>query len=615
MSSELNDQTNQINRGDKLELTLLSWGRLGEAMASWNGKDIFVFGGIPGEDVVAEVTAIRRKYVAAKVVEVQNPSPDRVEAPCGYYGTCTGCQWQHLSYKAQLVAKQDRVLDSLFRIGGFINPPVAPVLASPKEFGYRNHARFTIKEEGSLGFVHRETHRFVRIDNCMLMHSGINQVLSDLQGCCSETTQLSIRAGEETGDYLVQPTLKSPDVPIVTGQKHYKDSIQGIAFRVASPSFFQVNNKQASNMVIAVKDALELTGKEVVLDAYAGVGTFAILLAPYAKKVIAIEESSAAVDDAKINAEGTDNIEFILGKTEEALGELSQVPDAVVLDPPRAGCQSEAIDSLVRLSPKNVVYVSCNPDTLARDLKLLCKGSYSINSIQPIDMFPQTHHVENIVILDKTTKSTEIVLASSSPRRRDLLNSLGFNFEIKPPDIDETPVDLESSEDMVKRLSFQKALAISETVDEGYVIGADSTVEFQGRSYGKPSDAGDAIRMLRELSGTDHRVITGLTVIEVGTGRYITDALKTSIVMRSLSDDEIISSVDSGTPMDKAGAYAVQDQDLKPADSLEGCYTNVIGLPLCRLMSMFEELGVSFATEQHEESFCESICSHSQVMP
>jgi len=612
MTIETNDH---INRGDKLSLTLSGWGRLGEAMATWNGKDIFVFGGIPGEDVVAEVTAIRRKYVAAKVVEVKNPSPDRVEAPCGYYGTCTGCQWQHLSYKAQLLAKQDRVLDSLFRIGGFINPPVAAVLASPDQFGYRNHARFTIKEEGSLGFVHRETHRFVRIDNCMLMHNGINKLLSDLQGRCSETTQLSIRAGEETGDYLVQPTLKSPDVPIVTGQKHYKDSIHGTEFRVASPSFFQVNNKQASNMAIAVRDALELTGKEVVLDAYAGVGTFAILLAPYAKKIIAIEESSAAVADAKINAEGTDNIEFILGKTEEALGELSQVPDAVVLDPPRSGCQSEAIDSLIRLSPNNVVYVSCDPDTLARDLKLLCRGSYSINSIQPIDMFPQTHHVENIVILKKITKSTEMVLASSSPRRRDLLNSIGLNFEIAPPDIDETPVDMESAEDMVKRLSFQKALAISDTVEEGYVIGADSTVEFEGRSYGKPSDAADAVRMLRELSGTDHRVITGLTVIEVRTGRYITDALKTNVSMRNLSDDEIIRSVDNGTPMDKAGAYAVQDPDLKPADALEGCYTNVIGLPLCRLLSMFDELGASCGQTQTGQAFCESVCSYSQVLP
>lgn len=612
MTIETNDQ---INRGDKLSLTLSGWGRLGEAMASWNGRDIFVFGGIPGEDVVAEVTAIRRKYVAAKVVEVKNPSPDRVEAPCGYYGTCTGCQWQHLSYSAQLRVKQDRVLDSLFRIGGFIDPPVAPVLASPDQFGYRNHARFTIKDEGSLGFVHRETHRFVRIDNCMLMHNGINKLLSDLQGHCSETTQLSIRAGEETGDYLVQPTLKSPEVPIVTGQKHYKDSIHGTEFRVASPSFFQVNNKQASNMAIAVRDALELTGKEVVLDAYAGVGTFAILLAPYAKQIIAIEESSAAVTDAKINAEGTDNIEFILGKTEEALGELSLVPDAVVLDPPRAGCQTEAIDSLIRLAPRNVVYVSCDPNTLARDLKLLCKGSYSINSIQPIDMFPQTHHVETIVILEKTPKSTEIVLASSSPRRRDLINSLDINFVIKSPDIDETPKKLESSEDMVKRLSFEKALAIAETVAAGYVIGADSTVEYEGRSYGKPLDSSDAVRMLKELSGTDHRVITGLTVIEVGTGRFITDALKTRVSMRDLSDNEIRASVDIGTPMDKAGAYAVQDPDLKPANELEGCYTNVIGLPLCRLMSMFEELGILFGSEKTPQDFCESVCSRSQVLP
>ena len=605
----------QINRGDRLELTLSAWGRLGEALAYWNDREVFVSGGIPGEEVVAEIVAIRRKYIAAKVVQVTKASPARIDAPCQYYGACSGCQWQHVSYEAQLSAKQDRVIDSLFRVGGFINPNVLPVLPSPDQLGYRNHARFTIKEHGSLGFVNRETHRFVKIDTCMLMHPGINKLLGDLQGHCSETTQLSIRAGEDTGDYLVQPTLKSTDIPIVTGQKHYRDSIQGVEFRVASPSFFQVNNKQASNMALVVKDALNLKGTEVLLDAYAGVGTFAILLAPYASKVIAIEESSAAVADAKVNAENTHNVEFILGKTEEVLGDLDSVPDAVVLDPPRAGCQSPAIDSLLRLYPENVVYVSCDPDTLARDLKMLCSGAYSIDSIQPLDMFPQTHHVENIVILKKTTKSSDIVLASSSPRRRDLLRSLELSFDIKSPDIDEKPMEQESAEDMVKRLSFQKALAISGGVESGYVIGADSTVELEGRSYGKPIDSEDAIRMLKELSGTDHRVVTGVTVIEVDTGRYITDALKTSVSMRALSDEEIRGSVDSGTPMDKAGAYAVQDSDLEPASGIEGCYTNVIGLPLCRLISMLDELGSSFVSEITRESFCESICSNTQVSP
>ena len=609
------DTNTQINRGDKLELTLSAWGRLGEALAYWNDREVFVSGGIPGEEVVAEIVAIRRKYIAAKVVQVTKASPARIDAPCQYYGACSGCQWQHVSYEAQLSAKQDRVIDSLFRVGGFINPNVLPVLPSPDQLGYRNHARFTIKEHGSLGFVNRETHRFVKIDTCMLMHPGINKLLGDLQGHCSETTQLSIRAGEDTGDYLVQPTLKSTDIPIVTGQKHYRDSIQGVEFRVASPSFFQVNNKQASNMALVVKDALNLKGTEVLLDAYAGVGTFAILLAPYASKVIAIEESSAAVADAKVNAENTHNVEFILGKTEEVLGDLDSVPDAVVLDPPRAGCQSAAIDSLLRLYPENVVYVSCDPDTLARDLKMLCSGAYSIDSIQPLDMFPQTHHVENIVILKKTTKSSDIVLASSSPRRRDLLRSLELSFDIKSPDIDETPMEQESAEDMVKRLSFQKALAIAGGVESGYVIGADSTVELEGRSYGKPIDSEDAIRMLKELSGTDHRVVTGVTVIEVDTGRYITDALKTSVSMRALSDEEIRGSVDSGTPMDKAGAYAVQDSDLEPASSIEGCYTNVIGLPLCRLISMLDELGSSFVSEITRESFCESICSNTQVSP
>ena len=161
------DTNTQINRGDKLELTLSAWGRLGEALAYWNDREVFVSGGIPGEEVVAEIVAIRRKYIAAKVVQVTKASPARIDAPCQYYGACSGCQWQHVSYEAQLSAKQDRVIDSLFRVGGFINPNVLPVLPSPDQLGYRNHARFTIKEHGSLGFVNRETHRFVKIDTCM----------------------------------------------------------------------------------------------------------------------------------------------------------------------------------------------------------------------------------------------------------------------------------------------------------------------------------------------------------------------------------------------------------------------------------------------------------------
>ena len=583
--------------GDQLlNLSLVAWGRLGEAMAYHNGQEVFVLGGIPGERVVAEVIRVRRKYVAARVVEVLEASADRVEPPCSYYGDCTGCQWQHLSYPAQLQAKQAKVIDALERVGGFYDAPVLPVLASPEQYGYRNHARFTVGREGGLGFVNRETRRFVQIDRCMLMHAGINRLLDELQDKCGETTQLAIRAGKETGDFLVQPTLKNPAIAIPTGQKHYLESVGGREFRVASPSFFQVNIEQAGRLVQVVREALDLAGNEVLLDAYTGVGTFAILLAPYVKKVYAVEESSAAVADARENAAGLDNVEFLLGKTEDVMAEvagLAEPPDVVLLDPPRAGCQAEALHRIIGLNPPRLVYVSCDPETLGRDLKILCDGHYSIDRIQPLDMFPQTHHVESVAVLTRNNSaaSPSLVLASASPRRRELLTELGLDFRVIPSNAPEEPIPGESPQEMVQRLSQDKANTVAEQLSDGFVVGADSVVVLNGRAIGKPQDQAEARKMLMELRGTEHQVTTGLTVKNVGTGRSLTDSMTADIVMRDFSDAEMEASIESRVPMDKAGAYAVQDRDFRPAQLKSGCYSNVVGLPLCRLLEMLEELG------------------------
>ena len=580
-----------ITRGDQLTLSLESWGRLGEAMAQYQGQDVFVFGGIPGERVVAEVVSVRRKYIAARVVKLLETSDQRVEPPCPYYGDCTGCQWQHLAYSAQLAIKLERVRDALERVGGLSDTLVLPVASSPEQYGYRNHARFTVGPEGVLGFVNRETRRFVAIDNCMLMHQGINGLLFQLQGKCGETTQLAIRAGKETEDYLIQPRLKNPIVSPATGQKHYLDSVGGRNFRVASPSFFQVNIEQTARLVQVVRDSLELNGTEVLLDAYAGVGTLAILLAPYVRKVIAVEESAAAVADAKDNARELDNVEFVLGKTEYVLSELDQKPEAVVLDPPRAGCQPQALRSLIRLAPPRVVYVSCDPESLARDLKQLCDGHYTLERVQPLDMFPQTHHVECVAVLTRADPHPELTLASASPRRQELLSQLGLEFRTIPSDIPEDPLPGESADEMVRRLSLEKAQAVARRIGGGYVIGADSTVVLNGRAIGKPADADEARRMLLELRGTHHQVTTGLTVIDVASDRHLTDSMASDIEMRDYSVEEMEASISSGTPMDKAGAYAIQDQDFRPGQMVKGCYTNVIGLPLCRLLEMLEELG------------------------
>ena len=594
-----------IARGQKLTLDLTSWGRLGEAMAHYEGWDVFVFGGIPGERVVAEVVRLHRNHLAARMVEVLEPSPHRVTPPCQYFGDCTGCQWQHLGYQAQLAAKRDKVIDALVRVGGFSEPQVSLVLPSERQYAYRNHARFTVAHDGVLGFVNRETRQFVGIDNCQIMHSQVNRRLSQLQGNCGETTQLSIRAGTDTQDYLVQPQLFHPDIPIATGQKSYADSVDGRHFRVSSPSFFQVNIEQAAVAVQTVRRCLDLQPEDVLLDAYTGVGAFAVLLAPYVKKVIAVEESSAAVADAKENASGVENLEFVLGRTEEVLNRLQEKPTALVLDPPRSGCKPEALKSLIQLGIPRVAYVSCDAETLARDLKVLCDGGYRLKQVVPIDMFPQTHHVECVAVLSFVdaqgdgSASPRLVLASASPRRKELLGGLGLDFQVAPAGIEEVVLEGESAQETVVRLALAKATAVASTLASGLVIGADSLVVLDGRPVGKPVDEEEARRMLRALRGTSHQVTTGITVIDAASGRTLTGNMTSDVTLREFSDAEIEASIASGTPMDKAGAYAVQDQDLRPAASWDGCYSNIVGLPVCKLLEMLQELGHAQLDKEH----------------
>ena len=588
---------NPPQTGDRLELSLESWGRLGEAMARHGDTPVFVFGGIPGERVSAEVVRVHRKYAAARVVEVIEASPDRVAPPCSYFGDCTGCQWQHVEYRAQLEAKRTRVVDALSRVGGLQDVTVDETRPSPNRYGYRNHARFTVKHGGTLGFVNRETRRFVRIDHCELMRSSVNVILGQLQDRCEETTQLSIRAGDTGTDspsgYLVQPPLLNPSVPLTTGQKRYVEKVEGSSFFVSSPSFFQVNVEQAAEAARVVREGLALKADDVLLDAYTGVGTFAVLLAPSVGRVLAVEESSAAVADARENAAGCPNVEFVLGRTENVLGELSVRPDAVVLDPPRSGCQPRALASLVALAPPRVAYVSCDAETLARDLKILCAGGFTIDRVVPIDMFPQTHHVECVALLrwSGRASASTLVLASASPRRRDLMDNLGLDFSVLPADVAEDPLPSESPKDMVERLSRDKAMKVAGSMGEGFVIGADSTVVHLGEALGKPRDDNEARDMLRRLRGTTHHVSTGLTVAEAASGRSVTVSMTSEITLRDFSDEEIETSIASGTPRDKAGAYAVQDTELRPAANWNGCYHNIVGLPVCLLLKLLEDLG------------------------
>jgi 23S rRNA (uracil1939-C5)-methyltransferase len=428
----------------------------------------------------------------------------------------------------------------------------------------------------------------------MIMHPGINQILSQLQGHAGETSQLSVRYGINTGDFLIQPTLKTAEVSLPTGQTHYREQVRGREFRVASPSFFQVNVEQLGRMVDLVRERLGLTGSELIVDAYAGVGTFAILLAPYAKRIIAIEDSPAAVEDAKANGQGLDNVEFRLGKTENALRYLGERPDAVILDPPRKGCHPSAIEALESLAPPRVVYVSCDPETLGRDLKMLCSRVFHLENVQPADMFPQTHHVECLATLSLRRPVESMVLASASPRRRDLAASLGVEMEVEAAGVVEEE-DGESPQEMVRRLALDKAKAVASRRPGRLVVGADTTVVLEGRNLGKPGSEAEALEMLKALRGREHTVMTGVAVVDES-GKSFADVCESKVTLGNYSDEEAQSYISSGQAMDKAGSYGVQDAPFAEAAWVEGCYNNVLGLPMCTLGKLLHKAGYRIDT-------------------
>ena len=374
----------------------------GEVLASINGEAITVPLAIQGETIEVEVVGGRKGAKSAELTRVVHPSPHRIQPPCPYFGPCGGCQWQHISYSRQLEMKRDILKRHLEEVGGIADPYVTDAIPSPSTIGYRNHARFSVSRKGRLGFIRTGARRHLEIDRCLLMHDSINSVLSKLQGKGRGLRQVSVRCGVGADDLLVQPHLGIPGLDFESGQAHFTESLFGYPFRVSSPSFFQVNTPQAERMASELRDRLHPTGDELLADAYGGVGAFAVLLAPYYHRIITLEESPAAIEDAMINCQPFPNITVVKGKSEDVLPGLDAYPDAVILDPPRTGCHPTVLNFLAELAPRKIAYVSCAPDTLARDLRILVAGGYRLREAVPIDMFPQTHHIESISILERS---------------------------------------------------------------------------------------------------------------------------------------------------------------------------------------------------------------------
>ncbi len=401
----------------------------GEAVGRYKGKVVFVPYALPGEEVLVEIVEDKKRYARARPVEVLSPAPQRVVPRCPHFGLCGGCHWQHIDYAAQLGFKESILREQLARLGGIKDAPIMPVIGMAEPWGYRNHIQFALTDEGRLGFVAARSsgreRRVVPIEVCYVLHPLLDDIFAALDLALWGLKRLSLRAGINTGQRMMifeteddQPPDLAVDFPLscvlllsdgraatLVGKSHIVERLAGREYRISPGSFFQVNTVQAEALVQKVIDVLgpSLQGDETLLDAYCGVGTFALSLADRVGKVIGVEENGEAIADACLNADAADlaNVELIEGRVEDVLPDLEEGVELAVLDPPRQGCSPEALQALVGLGPTRIVYVSCDPATLARDVRTLLQNDYKLAEVQPVDMFPQTYHIETIALLTR----------------------------------------------------------------------------------------------------------------------------------------------------------------------------------------------------------------------
>jgi len=447
----------------------------GKSFTKVDEKALFVPFTVPGDVVDVQVTKNRAAYMEGKVVRFEKKSDMRIEPKCEHFSVCGGCKWQMLAYDEQLKAKRQQVLDNLQRLGDFEMPEMMPILASEKQYFYRNKMEFTFSSRkwlienyskevnfedinmNGLGFhMPGMFDRILDLDNCYLQAEPSNAIRLSVREYAFKHNlsfyhqrdqigylrNLIIRTSS-TGDLMVilvvgedQPEslkgimahidenfpqitslmyvinqkmntiITDLKIELYSGNPYLMEEMEGVKFKVGPVSFYQTNSSQAYEMYKITRDYAGLTGEELVYDLYTGTGTIANFVARKAKKVVGIEYVPEAIDDAKANSElnKIDNTVFYAGDMAKVLNhdfiKENGKPDVVITDPPRAGMHEKVIKQLLNAAPKRIVYISCNPATQARDITLM-NDMYEVTKIQPIDMFPQTHHVENIVLLER----------------------------------------------------------------------------------------------------------------------------------------------------------------------------------------------------------------------
>lgn len=413
-----------VTLGEVVTLTLTTHTYGGDALGRLpDGRAAFVPLALPGETVRAEIVDERRGYARLRLLEVIEPAPQRITPRCIHFGVCGGCHYQHLAYPDQLAIKTALLSEQLTRIGGVVEPPVRPIVASPQPDEYRNHVQFHLDPQGKLGYHRLRSETVLPIQECHLPEGALNQVWPQLDfEAMPEIERVGLRlgAGDEVQLILESrssdlPELSVEELPlsaahlspagtlVLAGSPALVIEVLGRPFQVSAGAFFQVNTAQAAMMVQHLLDTLPryaaLGPQATLLDVYCGVGLFSAFLAPQVGQLIGIEASPAACEDFALNLDEFDHVALYEAPAEMVLPGLDVRPQVVIVDPPREGLDRRALDGLLRLAPPVFAYVSCDPATLARDVKRLTAGGYRLAQVTPFDLFPQTYHIESISIL------------------------------------------------------------------------------------------------------------------------------------------------------------------------------------------------------------------------
>jgi 23S rRNA (uracil1939-C5)-methyltransferase len=452
-----------VQKDDELELRIESLAYGGNGVARLNGFVVFVRRGLPGDVVRARVTKVKRNHAEALTTEVVEPGPNRVDAPCAHYPACGGCRFQDLAYEAQVAAKHDQVRDALQRIGGLTEPPLEPIVPAEEVFHYRNKLEYSFTQTPAgpaLGF-HKAGRwdEVLEIERCWLTTDLGNAIRNavrdwaraehlhayDQEHQTGYLRHLVVREGRNTGQVLVMlvtargerferdefvdtlrrfPEVRSihwavNDSPaevtnlpseLLWGDDAIEEELLGLRFRIRPNAFLQTNTRMAERLYELACEAAAPTGDETVYDLYCGTGTIGLTLARDALTVWGVEVNEESVACAIENAElnGIANAAFFAGEVGRSLEDLAEragPPDVVVVDPPRAGLSGKAVRRIGRLEPKRVVYVSCNPTTLAGNVKELARDwGLELQRVTPVDMFPHTPHVEAVALLTRSSE-------------------------------------------------------------------------------------------------------------------------------------------------------------------------------------------------------------------